>query len=154
VGKVEFTGRVRSISISSKRGEKKKNVKVAILRKNYGILKDAHAKKDSLRQVSLLMWESIKRMRRRGLEVKEGSFAENITTEGINLRKLKKGDRIFIGENVILEVSKIGKECLSPCSIYKRVGYCIMPKEGIFAKVLKGGKIKVGDKITFSHLVK
>jgi len=144
---VEFTGKIRAISVSLKRGEKKKNVKEAIIREDYGILKDAHSKKGSLRQISFLMWESIKKMKEKGLKVKEGSFAENITTEGIDMKQIKKGDKIYIGNNVILEVTLIGKNCHSPCSIYKEAGYCIMPEEGIFTKVLKGGKIKVGDGI-------
>ncbi|MBU2598209.1 MAG: MOSC domain-containing protein, partial [Actinobacteria bacterium] len=105
---------------------------------------DAHSGKWH-RQVSLLSKESINKMRKKGFNISSGSFAENITTEGIDLLKISIGNRLKIGNDVILEVSQKGKVCPRPCSIYYKIGDCIMPKEGIFAKVIKPGKVKAGD---------
>jgi MOSC domain-containing protein YiiM len=137
--------RVKAISISKEKGAKKINVSSAILREDFGIVGDAHA--GSLRQVSLLAEESIEKMRDKGLNINFGDFAENIVTSGIDLKNLGLATKIKIGENAILEITQIGKVCVSRCSIYYKTGDCIMPKEGIFAKVLKGGIIKPGDKI-------
>ncbi|MEW6009539.1 MAG: MOSC domain-containing protein [Candidatus Omnitrophota bacterium] len=139
-------GKIIAISISKTKGTKKNNIKSAVLKEDFGIMGDAHSgTKD--RQVSLLAEESIEKMRRLSLKVSAGDFAENITTSGIDLLKLKIGDKLKVGEDVLLEISQIGKVCHSPCNIYYQAGDCIMPKEGIFAKVLKGGIIKPGDNI-------
>lgn len=139
-------GIVVSINISTKKGVRKKPVKEADVISDFGVEGDAHASNKWHRQISLLSLESIKRMQDRGLDVKPGDFAENITTKGIDLLKLPEGTKMKIG-NVEAEVSQIGKECHTRCAIYYLAGDCVMPKEGIFVKVLKGGKIKVGDPV-------
>ena len=140
------TGKILAISISDKKGARKNNVDSATLKEDFGIVGDAHAGTKN-RQVSLLAQESIAKMKAKGLKVKAGDFAENITTEGLDLLSLKIGDRLKINEEIILELSQIGKVCHTRCSIYYQAGDCVMPKEGIFAKVIKGGEIKVGDDI-------
>jgi MOSC domain-containing protein YiiM len=137
--------RVVSVNISDKKGMRKKTVDKVVLRKNYGINGDAHASEKWHRQVSLLALESIKKMQSLGLKVKAGDFAENITTEGINLPDLPIGTKLIIGKDVEMEVSQIGKVCHTRCAIYNQAGDCVMPKEGIFAKVLKGGVVMKGD---------
>ncbi|PIX87500.1 MAG: MOSC domain-containing protein, partial [Nitrospirae bacterium CG_4_10_14_3_um_filter_44_29] len=133
-----MTGKVVAINTSERKGMRKKPVKEAVIKTNYGIEGDAHASSEWHRQVSLLALESIKKMQALGLKVKPGDFAENITTEGINLPELPIGTKMTIGE-VEAEVSQIGKECHTRCAIYYQAGDCIMPKEGIFVKVIKGG---------------
>ena len=140
-------GRIVAVSTSPVTGTKKTNVMHGILIENYGLLGDGHAENQTHRQLSLLAVESIQKMRDLGLEVNPGDFAENITTEGIELVYLPVGTKITMGNNSILEVTQIGKECHSPCEIGRTVGECIMPTEGIFCKVLEGGKIKVGDEL-------
>ncbi len=140
------SAKVISINISKRKGTKKESVNKALCLEDYGIDGDAHAG-SGIRQVSLLSIESINKMKEKGLKVKPGSFAENITVEGIDLLKYALGSKFKIGEKVVLELSQIGKECQKPCSIYYQAGDCIMPKEGIFAKVKKGGEIKIGHKI-------
>ncbi|MCM8821931.1 MAG: molybdopterin-binding protein [Candidatus Omnitrophica bacterium] len=143
-------GNVFSINISAKKGTAKFPVKEAIFKKDSGIEGDAHAGRDKNRQVSLLSWESIQKknfcLKKEDKKLKPGDFAENITTSGIDLSLIKIGDRFNIG-NVVLEVSQIGKKCHLYCEIYKKIGSCIMPGEGIFARVVKGGKAKTGDLI-------
>ena len=139
-------GKIVAISVSEKKGVRKNNVRSAVLKEDFGIVGDAHAGTPK-RQVSLLAIESVEKMRAKGLKVNPGDFAENITTEGIDLLGLKIGDSLRLGREVILELSQIGKECHTRCNIYYQAGDCVMPKEGIFAKVVKGGEIKVGDKI-------
>ena len=139
-------GKILAISISDKKGVRKNNVDSAILKEDSGIIGDAHAGTKN-RQVSLLAQESIEKMKAKGLKVKAGDFAENITTEGLNLLGLKIGDKLKINDKVILELSQIGKECHTRCSIYYQAGDCVMPREGIFVKVIKGGQIKAGDSI-------
>ena len=107
---------------------------------------DAHAG-EAIKQVSLLSSESIHKAQKAGLAVRFGDFGENLVTEGIDLPLLPVGQRLRIGNDVLLEVSQIGKQCVKPCVIFYTMGDCIMPKEGIFAKVLKGGTIKTGDPI-------
>ncbi|MDI6723696.1 MAG: MOSC domain-containing protein [Methanobacterium sp.] len=119
----------------------------AFLKEYYGIIGDAHSNSDTHRQISLLAIESINKMRDLGLNVNPGDFAENLTTEGIDLVNLPVGSKMLVGENTILEVTQIGKECHARCTIYHQAGDCIMPKEGIFTRVIKGGKVKTGDKI-------
>ena len=137
-------GSVAAISLSPKKGTKKRNIDHAELREDHGIVGDAHAG-DGNRQISLLAEESIEKMRGKGLEVKAGDFAENITTKGIDLLKLGPGSKIKVGPNVVLEITQLGKRCHSRCEIYLTVGDCVMPKEGIFARVLKGGVVKPAD---------
>jgi cyclic pyranopterin phosphate synthase len=140
------TGRIKAISVSKEKGIKKSNVQSVLLKEQFGIIGDAHSG-NWHRQVSLLKSESIDRMKEKLPEIEPGMFAENITTEGIELEELKIGDKIKVGKDVMLEVSQIGKECHNPCNIYYSVGYCIMPKEGIFARVISGGRINVGEEI-------
>ena len=136
----------RAAKPGEKRGIMKTNVDSAVLRENWGIEGDAHAG-DWHRQVSLLAIESIDKMRAKGSNAVPGNFAENITTEGIDLAVLKLGDKLRVGKTAVLKISKIGKECHKHCAIYHQVGDCIMPREGIFAEVLEGGDIAVGDAI-------
>ncbi len=124
---------------------KKENIKKGIIKTEYGLIGDAHADSAWHRQVSLLAIESIEKMRKMGYKVGPGDFAENITCEGIDLLSLPLGARLAIGDQVILEISQIGKECHAGCAIFKETGKCIMPKEGIFARVIHGGEIKTGD---------
>lgn len=138
---------VVSINISDKKGVRKKPVDEVLLRENFGIEKDAHASEKWHRQVSLLALESIEKMRSMGLDVGPGDFAENITTEGINLPVLPVGTRILMGDGIELEVTQIGKVCHARCNIYYQAGDCVMPKEGIFVKVIKGGTVRKGDEI-------
>ncbi len=142
-----MNAKVISINISPKKGMRKKAVDSAVLKENFGIENDAHASEKWHRQVSLLATESIKKMQDKGLKVGPGDFAENITTEGINLPVLPIGTKMTIGKNIELEVSQIGKLCHSRCAIYEQAGDCVMPREGIFVKVIKGGVIKTGDEI-------
>jgi MOSC domain-containing protein YiiM len=134
---------VLAVCISENKGERKKPVETVELRENHGIVGDAHAG-DWHRQVSLLAQESIDKMRALGLDVSAGDFAENITTCGIELPTLPIGAQLQIGET-LLEVTQIGKECHTRCAIFYQAGDCVMPKEGIFVKVLKGGSIGQGD---------
>ncbi len=140
--------KIISINISPKKGMRKKAVESALLKDNYGIENDAHASGKWHRQVSLLATESIKKMQDKGLDVGPGDFAENITTEGVELPVLPVGTKMTVGEDIELEVTQIGKLCHNRCAIYEQAGDCVMPREGIFVKVLIGGTIKVGDKIT------
>jgi molybdopterin adenylyltransferase len=140
-----MVGKVVSVNISDRKGVRKRPVREAVLRTAYGIEGDAHASSDWHRQVSLLAIESIRKMQALGLDVKPGDFAENITTEGLDLVSLPVGARMEIGSGVVAEVSQIGKECRARCAIYDQAGDCVMPKEGIFVKVLKGGKVLDGD---------
>lgn len=137
---------VKAISISKKKGTKKINTDRVILKEDFGILGDAHAGTKN-RQMSLLAEESINKMKTKGLNVGSGDFAENITTEGIDLLSLKLGDKLRVGKEALLEISQIGKICHSRCEIYYQAGDCVMPKEGVFARVLTGGIIEKGDKL-------
>jgi MOSC domain-containing protein YiiM len=139
-------GRIKAISVSKKRGTQKTNVPEAKLKINFGIDGDAHAS-DWHRQISLLAVESIDRMIMAGAKVSPGNFAENITTEGIDLPGLPVGSKLKVGGDAELEITQIGKKCHNRCAIFDQVGDCIMPREGIFAKVNQGGLIKIGDNI-------
>ncbi|MEK6545059.1 MAG: MOSC domain-containing protein [Nitrospinota bacterium] len=141
-------GKVVSLCISRKKGTPKTRKDIGRFIENYGIEMDAHASPDFHRQVSLLGIESIAKMQALGLNVRGGSFAENITTKGIELLALKIGERLLIGNEVILEITQIGKECHTKCAIFYKAGDCVMPKEGIFAKVVKGGIVSKSDSIT------
>jgi MOSC domain-containing protein YiiM len=136
---------VVAVCISEAKGQRKTPVAAAELRENHGIVGDGHAGVWH-RQVSLLATESIAKMRALGLDVDSGDFAENITTSGIDLVALPVGSRLAVGDAVI-EVTQIGKECHTRCAIFYQAGDCVMPKEGIFAKVLKGGTLTGGDPI-------
>jgi MOSC domain-containing protein YiiM len=140
-------GKVVSINISEKKGERKTPVQEAVIKEDFGIEGDAHASSEWHRQVSLLAIESVRKMQEMGLDVKPGDFAENITTEGLDLLALPIGTRLKIGKDIIGEVSQIGKVCHTRCAIYEQAGDCVMPKEGIFIRVLKSGVTKVGDEI-------
>jgi len=138
--------RVVAVNISERKGVPKKTIEVGELIENFGLKGDAHAG-NWHRQVSLLGQESIDKMKALGIKgLCTGKFAENLTTEGIELYSLKVGTRLKIGD-ALLEVTQIGKECHQKCAIYHQVGECVMPKEGIFAKVIKGGTVKAGDSI-------
>lgn len=139
--------KIIAVSTSPRKGEKKNNVEEIQLVIDHGVEQDAHAG-DWHRQVSLLDMQSIQKIRDRGLDVQPGHFAENITTEGIRLWELPVGTKLQAGDEVHLEVTQIGKECHNRCAIFHQVGDCVMPKEGIFAKVLKGGTLRPNDKIT------
>ncbi len=139
--------KIISINVSEKKGMRKKAVDSAVLKDNFGIEGDAHASGKWHRQVSLLGTESIKKMLDKGLDVGPGDFAENITTVGVDLPNLPIGTKMIIGEDIEVEVSQIGKLCHNRCAIYEQAGDCVMPREGIFVKVIKGGTIKTGDEI-------
>lgn len=138
-------GKVLGICVSEKRGTQKKEVNEAVLKENWGIEGDAHAG-DWHRQVSLLSFEKIEAFREKGADVDFGAFGENLIVEGYDLRRLPVGTRFRIGE-AVLELTQIGKECHSHCEIYKKMGDCIMPREGVFTEVVKGGRIRKGDAV-------
>ncbi|GAB6157902.1 MOSC domain-containing protein [Desulfotomaculum varum] len=139
-------GKIVAVCTSPKKGMRKKNVGEGMLVVEHGLQGDAHVG-DWHRQVSLLALESIEKMRQMGLKVGPGDFAENLTTEGIDLISLPVGTKLKIGESALGEVTQIGKECHSRCAIYHLAGDCVMPREGIFIRVLQGGPVKVGDAI-------
>ena len=136
-------GRVVAVCISENKGERKKDIKTGEFLVDFGLKGDAHGGKWH-RQVSLLALESIQKMRDMGLDVNPGDFAENITTEGIVLVSIPIGTKIKIGQ-ALAEVTQIGKECHTRCAIYYQAGDCVMPKEGIFVKILEGGIVNSGD---------
>ncbi len=140
-----MSGIVIAVNVSKGKGERKTPVASVELRENHGIVGDGHAG-EWHRQVSLLASESIAKMQQMGLDVDSGDFAENITTEGIDLVALPVGTRLAVGE-ALLEVSQIGKECHTRCAIYYQAGDCVMPKEGIFARVVRGGVVAPRDAI-------
>jgi MOSC domain-containing protein YiiM len=138
--------KIESIAISKKKGTRKVQIEEASLIEDFGLEGDAHAGPWH-RQVSFLASESIEQAREQGLDVTFGDFAENIATSGIDWLKIPIGTRVKLGETALVEVTQIGKECHNKCAIYYMAGDCIMPKEGIFARVLKGGKIRRGDHV-------
>ena len=138
--------KIVSIAISKKKGTRKARVDQASLIQDHGLEGDAHAGPWH-RQVSFLASESIEKAKKKGLDVTFGDFAENIATSGINWLKLPVGTLVHLGESAIVQITQIGKECHNKCAIYYMAGDCIMPREGIFGKVLKGGKIERGDMI-------
>ncbi len=139
-------GRIHAVSVSDRKGEVKHNVDQARLVVDHGLEGDAHAE-GGIRQVSLLARESIDKMVAAGAKVAPGDFAENLTVEGLDVMHLPVGTRLKAGEAVELEVTQIGKTCHKGCAIRELVGDCVMPKEGIFARVLKEGVVKPGDVI-------
>jgi len=136
-------GKIVALSVSDSKGVPKKNVPEVELLRDHGIAGDAHAGPWH-RQVSLLALESIEKMRCKGADVGPGAFAENITTQCLDLTSLQIGDRVVIGDSE-LEVTQIGKECHNRCAIFEAVGDCVMPREGIFTRVVTGGRVRVGD---------
>jgi len=141
-----MNGKVLAVCTSAKKGEKKIDIGQATLVPDHGLEGDAHAGPWH-RQVSLLSIDSINKMRNKGVDVGFGDFAENLAIEGIELFTLPIGTLMQIGEEIELEVTQIGKECHKGCAIRQQVGDCVMPREGIFARVLKGGPVKVGDSV-------
>jgi len=139
-------GVIKAVCTSPEKGMRKKNVGAGVLILDFGLEGDAHGGPWH-RQVSLLAMESIQKMVEQGLDVGPGDFAENLTTEGINLVSLPVGTKINIGSECVGEVTQIGKKCHNRCAIYEQAGDCVMPREGIFIKVLQGGPVKVGDSI-------
>jgi MOSC domain-containing protein YiiM len=148
-----MSAKVVSVNVSDKKGIRKKPVEEILVKADFGIEGDAHASSEWHRQVSLLALESINKMRDAGLEVHPGDFAENITTEGIDLVCLPVGTEIHIGSEVVGEVSQIGKECHTRCAVYYQAGDCVMPKEGIFVRVVKGGKVRAGDSVIVTDTI-
>ena len=139
--------KVIAVCKSEEKGTKKEPVVEGLFKEDYGLIGDAHADCLPNRQVSLLAIESIDKMRRLSFTVGPGDFAENLTTEGIELVSLPIGTRLSIGKDIILEVSQIGKECHTGCAIFRQTGKCIMPKEEVFVKVIHGGFVTAGDTI-------
>ena len=144
-------GKINAICISEKRGTAKKLVETAHFVTEFGILGDAHAG-DWHRQVSLLGQGEIDDFKARGAQVEAGSFGENVIAEGFTFKKLPIGTRLRCGD-VFFEITQIGKECHSHCAIYQQIGDCIMPREGVFARVLHGGDIKIGDNLDFAEKI-
>jgi MOSC domain-containing protein YiiM len=140
-----MSAKVVAVCTSENKGERKKPVAIAEVKENHGIVGDGHSG-EWHRQISLLAIESIRKMQEKGLDVGAGDFAENITTEGIDLPSLPLGTRLAIGDTVT-EVTQIGKVCHTRCAIYYQAGDCVMPREGIFVKVIQGGNIKKDDEI-------
>jgi MOSC domain-containing protein YiiM len=145
------TGTVVSVNTSEKKTVRKNRVDEAELVFDRGLAGDAHAG-DWHRQVSLLAQESIDKMVAKGLDVGPADFAENITTLGIDLMNLPVGSRLSIGEDVVLEISQIGKLCHTKCAIYYQAGDCVMPREGVFAVVRSPGRVRVDDVVTVLEL--
>lgn len=140
--------RITSLAVSRKKGTVKTTIPKGILIKDHGFEGDAHAG-DWHRQVSFLSQESIEEANEKGFGVSFGDFAENIATLGVDWKTIPVGTRIRLGETAIVEITQIGKECHKKCAIYYRAGDCIMPREGVFAKVIEGGKIAIDDEIAF-----
>jgi MOSC domain-containing protein YiiM len=139
--------KIVSIATSKKKGTQKGTVDEAFLKKEHGLEGDAHAGTWH-RQVSFLASEEIDKAREKGLEVTFGDFAENIATTGVDWKNIPVGSRVRLGQNALVEITQIGKECHNRCAIYYKAGDCIMPREGVFARVLEEGKIRCGDPIS------
>ena len=139
-------GKVMAVCISEKKGTQKRNVHEALFIEDFGLENDAHAGKWH-RQVSLLSYERIQDFKKKGAPVEDGAFGENLIVSGIDFKNLPVGTRFQSGD-VVMEMTQIGKECHNGCEIYKIMGDCIMPREGVFAKVLCGGRIREGDELT------
>ncbi len=139
--------RIIAVCKSDKKGTRKEVIAEGFLSEDYGLVGDAHADCSTHRQVSLLAMESINKMRSLGVDVGSGDFAENLTTEGLNLVSLPVGTHVSVGKDIILEITQIGKECHTRCAIYRQVGKCIMPEEGVFARVVSQGIVRAGDEV-------
>lgn len=142
-------GKVKAVCISEKKGTAKRNIGKCSFIENYGLENDAHAG-NWHRQVSLLSFEEVEKFRKRGAKVEDGAFGENLLVEGFDFKTYPIGT-VFRCNDVVLEITQIGKQCHSECEIYHQVGDCIMPREGVFAKVIKGGAIAVGDELYLEH---
>ena len=138
-------GKIMAVCISEKRGTQKKNIEKVRLIENFGLEGDAHGG-NWHRQVSLLSYEKVRAFEEKGISVEDGAFGENMLVEGFDFKTLPVGTRFRCGE-ALLEMTQIGKECHSHCEIYQAVGDCIMPREGVFARVLHGGMIQIGDEL-------
>ena len=138
-------GKIMAVCISEKRGTQKKNIEKVRLIENFGLEGDAHGG-NWHRQVSLLSYEKVRAFEEKGISVEDGAFGENLLVEGFDFKTLPVGTSFRCGE-VLLEITQIGKECHSHCEIYRAVGDCIMPREGVFARVLYGGMIQIGDEL-------
>lgn len=138
-------GKIMAVCISEKRGTQKKNIEKVRLIENFGLEGDAHGG-NWHRQVSLLSYEKVRAFEEKGISVEDGAFGENLLVEGFDFKTLPVGTRFCCGD-VLLEMTQIGKECHSHCEIYQAVGDCIMPREGVFARVLHGGEIQIGDEM-------
>ncbi|MDP8213714.1 MAG: MOSC domain-containing protein [Candidatus Euphemobacter frigidus] len=139
--------KIIAVCRSKEKGRKKEAIRKGIMKEAYGLVGDAHANCRTHRQVSLLAIESINKMRDMGFDLGPGDFAENLTTTKLNLVSLPVGTQLSIGEKIILAVTQIGKECHTDCAVYRQIGQCVMPREGIFAKVIHGGSVRAGDEI-------
>lgn len=139
-------GQIMAVCISEEKGTQKKQIPQAELVEDFGIHGDAHGGKWH-RQVSLLSYETIEEFKNKGAQIHDGAFGENVIVSGIQLTKLPVGAKLVSGQ-IVLEVTQIGKECHSHCEIYHKMGECIMPTNGIFTRVLKGGVMRKGDEIT------
>jgi MOSC domain-containing protein YiiM len=142
---MEAKQRLLAVSISEKKGTRKKPITVGVLREEYGLVGDAHA--GTGRQVSLLANESVDTMRAEGLELHPGDFGENLTVSGLEVHRLPIGARLRVGSAAVLEVTEIGKECHEECEIRAQTGRCVMPTEGVFARVVVGGEVRAGDEV-------
>ena len=145
-------GSIKGICISDIRGIQKTEVPEANLIADWGIEGDAHAGKWH-RQVSLLSYDKIEEFKRKGADVENGAFGENLIVEGYDFKNLPVGSVFHVGEEAVLRMTQIGKECHSHCQIFQKMGDCIMPREGVFAEVVRGGHIKVGDAVTLVEIV-
>ena len=140
--------KIVSIAISREKGTRKTPVTEARVVTDHGLADDAHAGAWH-RQVSFLAQEEIEKARAKGLDVSFGDFAENIATTGVDWKTIPVGTKVRLGDHVLVEITQIGKKCHSKCAIYQMAGDCIMPREGVFARVLEGGIIRAGDQILF-----
>jgi MOSC domain-containing protein YiiM len=139
--------KVKAVCTSEKTGTRKEPVAGGFLEQDFGLTGDAHADRNTHRQVSLLAIESINKMRVLGYNVNPGDFGENLTTEGIDLAALPVSTRLLVGNDGLLEITQIGKECHTGCAIFLQTGKCIMPKEGVFARVIAGGPVRPEDPV-------
>ena len=140
-------GKITAVCISDTKGVRKTPCPSGVFLENYGMENDAHAERGIKRQVSLLSVDSIEKMRSMGLSVGPGDFAENLTVDGLEVMTLPVGTRLRVGQDVLLEITQIGKACHKGCAIREQVGDCVMPREGVFARVLQEGVVQVGDTI-------
>ena len=143
-------GRIIAVCLSAAKGVQKRDVIRGVLEEDYGLVGDAHAAAGNHRQLSMLDKSSADKMRAMGLDINSGDFAENLTTEGMDLYTLPIGTRLETGGGVVMKVTQIGKECHKGCVISQQTGQCVMPTEGIFVRVIRGGTVKAGDSLKVS----
>ncbi len=144
--------KIIAVCMSKEKGTKKEGIAEGIFKEGFGLLGDAHADSSTHRQVSLLAIESINKMREAGFDVEPGNFAENLTTVGLDVSSFPVGTVLSVGEDVLLELTQICKDCHSGCAIFRQIGKCIMPKEGVFARALRGGTVRAEDEIKVSEV--